>query len=301
MSMKQEGKRPGRQTFDVSCLNRRYFGSAKSVRSLLEISLEVRNLQPYSWEEIVTLVGALLDMEVRVAHGKPGPLMLMSVDLARFVRQSTTVAHFDGHAPSWLVVGGDVQCVLTLDQEPEGALPSDATRVSDIEGQRAGSSLHYLRRQDCDIWFVLEPDLIRRRTTRLYLSRLHAERAAFISILRGLVRSEGDPRAIFTAESEPVRQALGECLAYLARKRSHGHSQAPLLEALEWDLNVHGDQWDALERHIAKLPDHTQSRLTQFVTNYDLRGAQGVQIGNDNTMDSQFAGNGASGPTGTSC
>lgn len=298
--MKQAGPRPGRETFDVSCLNRRYFGSVRSVRSLLEISLEVRNLQPYSWEQIVTLVHALLDMKVRVANGKPGPLMHMSTELATFVRQSTTVAHFDGRAPSWLVVGADIQCVMTLDQDPEGALPSDATRVGDVDSQRPGSSLHYLRREDCDIWFFVEPDLIRRRTTRLYLSRLHAERAAFIAILRGLVRSERDPRAIFTAESEPVRQALSECLAYLDRNRSHGHSQRPLLEALEWDLDVHGDQWDALERHIAKLPDQTQSRLTQFVINYDLRNAQAVQIGNDNTMDSHFACNRAPDTTGTS-
>jgi hypothetical protein len=242
------------QKYYSELLDRCYFGSAVSPRSLAEIRIRIRTLtdgRRHVWPDIDQIITATAEIPVRVPNSPDArPLPEVGARLANFVRINTTPNSFAGNIPSWLVTAGRPIMVFLLHEKVEGGPPTHWVRPDPAR------NLHYRQVRGIDVWLVQESDIRTSRRIGLQLGRLHTERATYESLARYFARSDAAVGPYILDPVRPeVQTAIRNCAEYLTRTFTYGGDQSLLNDALSVDLVLHAAEWDSLRECFSALPE----------------------------------------------
>lgn len=253
-------------TLRVQSLGRRYFGSTNSATGFVELALELTTSQSApTWGQVQALVELITRLPVHVGRAATAiPIMDIGKELSTLVRRSTTANKYTEPVPKWLIPVGRPQLVMSIPELPTGTPPAQALTPS------GGDSVWFLPRPECEVWVVAHTDLRRRKTIELHLSRLQAERAAFTAIMRGLLLSEGSPNPPLSLDNAVLAEQLERCADYVARRAAYGQDQAAMLQVLDWDLDIHGRDWDALRQKLGTLSPAGQRHVADLATGHAM-------------------------------
>lgn len=265
-------KHLGTRKYYSEFLDRCYFGSAVSPRSLFEMRIRIRSLageKTHSWSDIDRIINATARIPVRVPTSSSiGTLTEVKSRLADFVRTNTTSNSFRGNVPSWLTTAGRPIVFLLLQKELHGSPPENWDRPS------SARSLYYRRVDDTEAFVVQETDIRLGRRIALGLGRFHIERSVLMSLARHLVRSNAyyaiDPR------QQELQNAIKSCADYINRDFAYGQDQELLREIFPIDLILHDAEWDSLRESFAALPEDV--RRTAIPALGGLVGKEAIQL-----------------------
>lgn len=238
--------------YPAEVLDRCYFGSAVSPRSLAEVRIQIRSWPSvHRWPVIDGIVEATASIPVRVSNSPTiGAIVDVGPKLANFIRINTTSNSFEGRVPAWLVTAGRPIVILLLHKAIKGDPPAYWHRPDPAR------NLYYRQLDATEVWLVQEPDVRRCRRIALQLARLHNERATYAALARQFARNKS-ALGLYTLDATrpAVQVAIRDCASYLNRTFTYGEDQSVLYDALSVDLVLHATEWDSLRECFSALPE----------------------------------------------